>query len=637
MANQLHIGNTSNIGLTKRWTKRGLSIFFAAAATSLISACGGGGVSAPPASPETPLSVLPSTAFVYPGLDTTFTITGGRAPYRVASQNTTIVPTPTVNGATFTVRPNAVTANATVALDISDSSSPTKTLAGGLSLNVVTSTLENAITITNSTGTCGGQAQLCSGSDAIATVRSVVNGAAQTNREVRFEAFQGDFGFVAAGSSVIATTLVATTGVNGQANVIIRARPTAQPQPAILQVVDVASGLTRRFVFSIGLSSDGNNSITIIPAAQNWVAPFSNACVVGAVSNHYIFGGTPPYTITATNPQFATFAPSTVFVSGGVVQVAVTGQICSASDVGTIFIVQDAAGRRTNFTVSNRVGSASPPANGNGQIGAPTVAPNALGPISCGVSASAFVSQTLPAGFIGTPPPITATSLDPTRLAATLSAGILTVTRLTTGGSGLGSLLVRVSNGREFVDVTVSFDGTAPFGCASQGGTLNPITISTSTSITLLNGNAIPVTITGGTPPYVVSTSAPTVAQVSADGTAYVTPGWVNIPNTSVPPAIVAEAGRLCVQPTFPATGLPALTPSTGPNVGSVGITPPNDGPGADGNTCYIFVPTAGLQVPNQFTLRALRRNAVGQTGFITITDSSVPTRFVQLIVVTVN
>lgn len=636
MANQLLIGST---GFTGCLTKRGVTAFFAAAAAVLITACGGGGVSAPPASPDSPLSVLPTAATVYPGVDTTFTISGGRAPYRVASQNASVVPNPTISGSTFTVRPNAVVANAVVTLDISDSSSPPKTLTG-VSLNVVTSTLDNAITITNSSGTCGGQAQLCSGSDAIATVRAIVNGAAQTNREVRFEAFQGDFGFVASGSSTLTTTLVSTTGVNGQANVLIRARPTAQPQPAILQVVDVVSGLTRRFVFSIGLSNDGNNSITIIPVAQNWQAPFNDACVVGAISNHYIYGGTPPYTVTATNPQFATVAPSTVFVSGGAVQVAVTGQICSLDATGSVFIVQDAAGRRSNFTVSNQRGAVAPPANANGQIGAPTVAPNALGPIGCGVSASAFVNQTLPAGFTGSPPTITATSLDPTRLAVTLSSGVMTVTRLTTGGGGLGSLLVRVSNGREFVDITVTFDGTAPFGCASQGGTQNPITISTSTSITLLNGAAIPVTITGGTPPYTVATSAPTVAQVSPDGTAYVTPGWVNIPNTSTPPTIVAEAGRLCAQPIFPPTGLPALTPSTGPGVGSVftgQIGDPNNGPGADGNTCYIFVPTAGLQVPNQFTLRALRRNAVGQTGFITITDSSVPTRFVQLIVVTVN
>jgi hypothetical protein len=643
VANYFLIGNT---GLMGRWTKRGLAAVFTGVVAALMTACGGGGVSSAPSSPDTAISVLPSTATVYPNIDTTFTISGGRPPYIVASQNPAAIPNPTVNGSTFVVRPANVQANTTASVEIRDASSPPKTL--GVSLNIVTSTLDNAITITNNSGSCGAQAQLCSGSDAIATVRSVINNVAQANRQVRFEAFQGDFGFVAAGSSAIANTLVATTGVNGTANVIIRARPTAQPQPAILQVVDVDSGLTRRFVFSIGLSTDGNNNITVIPDSQTWQAPFIDACVTGAISSHYIFGGTPPYLVTSTNTQFATLGSSSgssttegtiVQTSGGAVLIAVTGQICSLASAGTVFIVQDAVGRRTTFTVSNLRGANSPPPNANGQVGAPTVAPTSLGPLGCDVSASAFVNQVLPAGFTGVPPTITVTSLDPTRLEVTQPVGgIFTVRRLTTGGSGPGSLIVRVSNGTQFVDVVVTLDGVAPFGCASAGGAQNPITVSTSTSITLANGAAIPITITGGRPPYVVSSSAPTVAQVSADGTAYVTPGWVNIPNTATPPAIVAEAGRNCIQPTFPAPpALPAIPPSTGPNVGSVGITPPDDGPGAVGNTCYIFVPRDGLQVANQFTLRALRRNAIGQSGFITITDSSTPTRFVQLIVVTVN
>ena len=58
----------------------------------------------------------------------------------------------------------------------------------------------------------------------------------------------------------IVNTLTATTNVRGEASVLIRARPTAQPQPAILQVVDPGTGLVRRFVFSIGLSNEGNSN-----------------------------------------------------------------------------------------------------------------------------------------------------------------------------------------------------------------------------------------------------------------------------------------------------------------------------------------------------------------------------------------
>ncbi len=631
MANQFLIGSTASQSLLGRGMRRGLGALLALGIAGLMSACGGGGAAAPTNLPDAPITILPSTANVYPFQPQTFTISGGRAPYQVFSQNTTVVPNPTVNGSTFTLLPNNVISDVTVILEVRDGSSPPKTQT--VPAIVRASTFENSIVITNSTGGCG-NAQLCSGSDAIVTATSIVNGVAQANRAIRFEAFQGEYGFVAPGSSTIAASIVATTNVRGEASVLIRARTTAQPQPAILQVVDPSptSGLVRRFVFSIGLSNDGNNSITVIPNSQSWQAPYNDRCVSGAISSHYIYGGTPPYTVTSTAPQFATFAPSTIFASGEAAQIAVTGTICSSASAGTIFIVQDSVGRRNTFTVSNLLGTAAPPIAGGGQVGAPTVAPVALGPLGCGVSASSFVNQILPTGFLGTPPTITATSLDPSRLTAALLNGILTVTRVTTGGGGLGSLLVRVSNGIQFVDVTVTLSGAAPFGCASSGGAQNPVTVSTSTSITLIHGAAIPVTITGGTPPYVVSSSASTVAQVSNDGTVYVTPGWTNIFDTGTPPAIVAEGGKTCVEPIFPATGLPALAPSTGPNPGSLLAA----GPGANGNTCYIFVPRDGLQISNQFTLRALRRNSQGQSGFVTITDSASP-RNIQIIVVTVQ
>ncbi len=635
MANQLLTGNfgkprvASDFGLNSLWIKRGLAAGLVAATAALITACGGGGAAAASNAPEAPVTVLPSTANVYPNEAATFTMSGGKLPYIVVSQNTAVVPNPTVVGSTFTLRPNNVTSDITVVIEVRDSSVPIKTTT--VPATVRASTVDNSITITNSSGSCG-SAQLCSGSDAIATVRSIVNGVAQVNRAIRFEAFQGEFGFVAPGGGSTMPSITATTNAQGQASVLIRASPTAQPQPAIVQVVDPASGLVRRFVFSIGLSNDGNSNITVIPTSQVWTNPYNDACVANAISSHYLYGGTPPYVITATNPQFATFGPSTVFTSGGAVQVSVTGSICG---VDSQFIVLDSVGRRTTFQISNNRGALPPPAVGGGQIGAPTVAPATLGPLGCGVSASAFVNQVLPTGFTGPPPVLIATSLDPTRLSVTLSNGILTVLRLTTGGGGLDTLLVRVNNGREFVDVNVSLSGTAPYGCASTGGATNPITTTSSSFISLTNGNGIPVTITGGTPPYTVTTTAATVVQVSNDGTDYVTPGWSNIFDTGSPPAIVAEQGKLCISPTFPATGLPVIPPTPPP------IGPPDNrvtaiGPGADGNTCYIFVPKDSTQITNQFVVRALRRNAVGQSGFVVITDSASP-RNVQLIVVNVQ
>ena len=118
MANQFLIGSTGSQSLLGRGMKRGLGALLALGIAGLMSACGGGGAAAPTNLPDAPITILPSTANVYPFQPQTFTISGGRAPYQVFSQNTTVVPNPTVNGSTFTLTPNNVISDVTVTLEV---------------------------------------------------------------------------------------------------------------------------------------------------------------------------------------------------------------------------------------------------------------------------------------------------------------------------------------------------------------------------------------------------------------------------------------------------------------------------------------------------------------------------------------
>ncbi len=514
---------------TGKWINRGVArgavITLLGAMAALLGACGGGGAATTGAASggSTPtLAVLPTTTTAYGNVAVTFTVSGGKPPYSVVSSNTSLIPVPAPIGSDgkLTVTPRTPAADTDVVLTFKDSSTTATTVTS--TANLKASTLSSSLTITPSSvgAQCGG---ICSGGNGVASVQSVIAGVPGQGRSLRFDAFQGDYGFVTPGNSVndpTVSTITITTDNQGIARIVIRAKNGAPSQSAIIQVVDVLSGEVRRFVFQISQVTT-STEILISPAKFDWTSPFKDACVTGGISNHYVSGGVPPYTVSASSPDFAVLAPTvlvngvptvTVAKDGDAVQVITTGNVCSPS--GVPFIVRDATARTGTFTVSNSIGPSTGPSAGvgAGSIPAPTITPATLGPVACGAFASAFVVQSSTV-----PVTVTPTSLEPNRVSALISNGILTVTRLANGVGGSSSVLVRVSNGASFTDVPVSLSGAAPFGCGANAGA-GGITVAGSSSISVASGTQLAQTISGGTAPYTVVSSNNAIAGVALLG-----------------------------------------------------------------------------------------------------------------------
>ncbi len=513
----------------------GLLLTAMAGLGSVLVSCGGGGV-APTSTGTTPLSVLPAAPDLYELTPATITITGGKGPYTVFPANVSLLPTPSVSGNTFALQSNPVAADTSVKVTVQDSSSPQQTV--DFTANLHASQLNNAIKVTPTQNgqTCG--TAVCSGGSAVVTSTSAINGVVQRGRQVRFDVVQGAFSFNAATGNGLVSTVTAVTDASGVAEASIQVAVATPSQTAQLKVTDVPTGQFRYFNFDIQQITT-TNTMLIVPATVTWVGAYNNACVIGGLSTHYIFGGTPPYTVSTTNPQAVTFTvtdpvggnSSIEAKEGGAVLVSTTGFVCTVGTGGTTMIVRDATGGISQFTVNNNVGASAPPTVTTPTtvtLPAPTLNPASLGPLDCGTSASAYVDQVVPNGYTGTAPVLTATPLEPTRIQALLTIGtpnVLTVTRLANGPAGGSGSLVRVSNGSTFVDVTISLSTTTNNACASANGSGNPLSSATSSniavSITGSPNGTVSQAFAGGVGPYTVTSVGPTIATVGKDGVVF--------------------------------------------------------------------------------------------------------------------
>ncbi len=533
VANQLLIGNT---GFTGRWAKRGVAAIFAGAAALLITACGGGGVSAPTVVGGA-LQVLPGTTDMFANTPVTFTISGGKRPYTAFSSNSSVLPLNiSINeGATFTATALNPAIDTAVIITVRDAEGITATATANIKSNVLLSTIEISNSI-NAGNSCGG-ANVCSGSDAIASITARQAGSPLSNRAVRFEIVSGALSIVSAGQLVQAITI--STDTSGIARVTVRAPVSVTSQYSILRASDSVTGQNTSYVLTLGQTIDPT-AIQITPNNFQWSSPFKNECASGAVTNHLITGGTAPYTIRQSIPDFSVIVGSplaassvpvppngtTLGINGGTVIVNVTGFVCSAGSNGNVYTVTDAIGRVATFSIGNTPGTLDRPAPSAAiALPVPTITPNTFAGLGCGVSFSSFVSQTIPTGYTGTIPVLTATAVEANRIDAQLSAGILTVTRRPTDAGGGGTTIVRVFNGVNFSDVSITLTGTAPFSCAA-GTVSTPITIIGGNTIVLASG-LVPTTagcksvlLEGGVAPYTVTSLAPTLAGVSFNGLA---------------------------------------------------------------------------------------------------------------------
>jgi hypothetical protein len=288
-----------------------------------------------------------------------------------------------------------------------------------------------------------------SGTDSIVFLTPVSNGTLYGNRVLQFDKVRGDYSFVVEDPSVtpqLVNRIRVSTDQTGKAIVRLRVTNNAPTQLATYTVTDILSGVTTDVVFLI-IQTPPVDAITLIPTTITFTGPLTTVCGGGS-ADVFIFGGTPPYTVTA--PAGITVSPVTVTTFGGrfTISLSVAGGF-SPSPIGTpacvtgaSVVVTDSRGAVAVETVDSKPGS--------GTLPTLSAAPTTISSLLCGQSAQVTV-----VGGVG---PYSANSQHP-GLNVTVSSSTLTITRnavdpplstYPTAGS------VTVTDGATIVTITVS-------------------------------------------------------------------------------------------------------------------------------------------------------------------------------------
>ncbi len=468
----------------------------------ILASCGSGGVSGPvPVNDPTRITILPSTAILYSGLATTFTVSGGTGSYIVSSSNQAVVPVSgTLDRTTFTLVPANVTVDTSVTLTVRDTGTAPVATA---SLTVRPGTVANDITVIPSTNQGGNCAPaVCSGGDAVLTATISQGGNPLPARGVRLDVISGDFRFITSPpnlAEVLEATTTVVTDQNGAVHARLRALPGAVNQTAIVQVTDLGTNAFRRATFQIAQSTGSSPGFFTVPDSVAFTGPNDQTCAsTSARADVYIFGGTPPYTVGNGGSAFGV-SQNVVSQSGGSFYVVPNGT-CSS---GVAIPVMDASGRTAIVTASNALGTLAVPEL--------QLSPNVVTLSDCSAQASVSV-----AGGTGS---FTVTSGSGALVASpNINNRIITISRVpnTTATTPVN---IGVSSGNKSSSVTVNLtDEALNTRCDGTGLRVTP------TSVTLAGCTpGVTVAVNGGVPPYVIrsdnSSVSVTPATLAAPGT----------------------------------------------------------------------------------------------------------------------
>jgi hypothetical protein len=419
-----------------------------------LGACGGGSGAPnnPYQGPGTgPLTITPATGIAYSGNPFTFAVTGGTLPYTVLSSDQSVIPAVgTLNDSTLIIVPAGVGTDTVVTLNIRDavgaSTSATLTVKPQL-------LLPTSITVQGNTSCSASGATLCSGQNGTASVLvKGPGGAPLAGRAIRFDVVQGSFAFVSpAPGQPLVSSLTANTDQNGFAVVTLQVPASALTQIATIRATDVTSGNAISSNFTIVAFNDGSAVLSVSPTTVS-VTGLSPTCTPGIPVVYRVFGGTPPYTVTANLPTLVNISGSPIAKSGDAFTAITNG--CVALET---FTITDASGRFINATLSSAAGSGSGGGSAGGDCagfsptpaGCPTVVPSSLALSACsgaGSSASATIT--------GGTTPYTIGSVT-SGLTATPSGSTLTVSRVVPG-TVTAPATVQVYAGSLFVTVQVT-------------------------------------------------------------------------------------------------------------------------------------------------------------------------------------
>jgi len=327
---------------------------------ALLGGCGGGSGApnnpfAPPPTTPGALSILPASPTVYANTPTTLTITGGVPPYAVFSANTAVLPLggSTTNG-TIVLLPANVAADTVVAITVQDSVG-TKTTT---SVTVKAAPIFNTLTITPASTACGTNT-VCSGQTATAKVTVTgPGGVGLPNRQVRFDVVTGAFAILSNDpANPLVSTLTVVSDQFGVAQVIIQANAGAPTQPAMLRATELTTGNQQTAQFTIVQTIDGSTVLSVVPSMATITGPDTATCSTGIRVDYFIYGGTPPYRVTASFPN-AVIIVNPVVNASGQPFTAITNGSCVNP---LTFSIVDASGLQTTATLTNSPGTSAPP------------------------------------------------------------------------------------------------------------------------------------------------------------------------------------------------------------------------------------------------------------------------------------
>ncbi len=406
-----------------------------------LSACGGGSGApnnpyAPGPTVPGPLSLLPAAATAYSGVPMTLTASGGVPPYLAFSSDSAILPVAqAVAGSSILLLPGNVGSDTLVTITLQDS-------AGTKAVSAVTvraaPLLPNLITVVPNGDCAIGANTLCSGGTGTASV--VVTGAGGggiPGRQVRFEVISGAFQIQTPNpAQPLASTYTVVTDANGAAAVGLVVNVNAPTQIASIRATDVTSGNQVTGQFLIQQVTDGAQILSVIPSGDTTITgPDANTCSSGVSVVYHIYGGTPPYQVSAPFVGAVSLSGVPVATNGGSFTATTTGGCFDKMP----FAITDATGRTIPGGSSPTLTNAKGTSTGGGTTTPVTVTPATISIPACtGKTANFLVTGgTAPYSvtFSGVPPtPLPIVTPNPVPASGTTVAvsGLLTGSGTTT-------------------------------------------------------------------------------------------------------------------------------------------------------------------------------------------------------------
>src|SRR6202521_5786578 len=341
--------------MNSNWLRPTLALC-ALAGLLALGGCGGGSGApnnpfAPGPTTVGPLFVLPPTAVVYSHTPATLQVSGGKTPYQAFSSNSAVLPVAqNVDTGVVVLVPGEVAADTPVIITVQDAIGQTATS----SVTVRPAPLFNTLTVVPSRTVCGTNA-VCSGDTATATVQVTgIAGAGIPNRQVKFDVVLGAFGIQSSNpGQPLVSSLTVVSDANGTARVVLQATVNVPTQPAQIRATDLTTGNSVTASFTIVQQTDGSAILSVIPPTATITGTFVNQCTSGFRIDYFIYGGTPPYSVSSTFPTAVGIVNSPVLFSGGAFE-AVTNGTCVNP---VVFTIVDAIGRQTTATMINAPGT----------------------------------------------------------------------------------------------------------------------------------------------------------------------------------------------------------------------------------------------------------------------------------------